>query len=85
MLKKWMINASILVSCVTLSGCFDPSQDELLSKAKGAISRAEIAAALGPADDVTSSGAMDVWRYSASDGDVCFSAVGKIALRIKCP
>ena len=80
-----MICSTLLVSSVTLSGCFDPSQDEILSKIQGAKSRTDIATALGKPNEVSSSGAMETWRYSASDGDVCFSAVGEIALRIMCP
>ena len=67
-----------------LSGCFDPSQEEILSKVKGLTEPDAILAAIGEADSISGRGAMKVWRYSASEADICFSVVGKIALRVMC-
>ncbi len=85
MLKKSLGCAAVILVSLMLSGCFDPSQEELLSKVGAAKTPDDIIAAIGKPDAITSSGAMEVWRYSASGGDVCFSSVGSIALRLICP
>jgi hypothetical protein len=85
MVHKWVSYAAVLSACLFLTGCFEPSQEELLSKVGTAKTPADIIAAIGKPGDITSSGAMEIWRYSASGGDVCFSTVGSIALRLVCP
>jgi len=84
MLRKIMSFSFLLVLSIGLNGCFDPSQEEILSKVKGLNEPEAILAAIGEADSITGSGAMKVWRYSASEADICFSVVGNIALRVMC-
>ncbi|WP_025899679.1 hypothetical protein [Sneathiella glossodoripedis] len=74
-----------LFFCLLLGGCFDPAQNELLEKVRGANTPSEIETAIGKPDEIHERGALKIWRYYASGGDICFSAVGSIALRMVCP
>ncbi|WP_169570197.1 hypothetical protein [Sneathiella limimaris] len=73
-----------VASSLVLGGCFDPSQKEILEKVQGLKSAEKIATALGPADETSETGAMTLWRYSAQEGDICFSVVRDMALRMAC-
>ncbi|OUR78598.1 hypothetical protein A9Q83_06890 [Alphaproteobacteria bacterium 46_93_T64] len=84
MLKFWTKFGIVMGSCLVLSGCFDPTQEEILSKVEGVNSPEELIAAIGPANRVIDNGALKHWRYSASGGDVCFSVVGNLAMRMAC-
>ena len=59
-----------------LAACFAPSKADLLKKAKGAGTRAELEAALGEPSDVSKLGPIEKWSYKASDGTVVFVLAG---------
>lgn len=85
MKKHLPLKSLIAVSVALLLGaCFGPSQQELLDKVSGMTKPSEIASAIGNADEVRDVGAMQIWKYSASGGDICFSVVGDLALRMSC-
>ncbi len=84
MLRKLGSVSFLMLVSIGLNGCFDPSQEEILTKVKGLNEPDAILAAIGEADSITGHGAMKVWRYSASEADICFSVVGNIALRVMC-
>ena len=65
-------------------GCNEFSRDELMAKVGGKTAPADIVAAIGKADTVVRDGAIEHWRYSASGGDLCFSVVGSLAMRMGC-
>ncbi len=65
-----------LFSLLLLAACFAPSKADLLKKAKGVSSRAELEAALGEPSDVSKFGPIEKWTYKASDGSVVFVLAG---------
>jgi hypothetical protein len=79
----YVVFSGLLLGLV-LTGCLERSQKELLSKVKGLSSPDAIVAAIGEADDVQQQGVFRHWRYSTSDGDLCFSVAGNLALRMMC-
>ena len=65
-----------LSGLVLLSACFAPSKSDLIKKAEGAKSRAELEAALGEPSEVSKIGPIEKWTYVASDGTVVFVLAG---------
>lgn len=65
-----------LLSLLLLAACFAPSKADLLKKAKGVSSRADLEAALGEPSDVSKLGPIEKWTYKASDGSVVFVLAG---------
>ena len=59
-----------------LAACFAPSKADLIKKAEGAHSRAELEAALGEPSEVSKLGPIEKWTYVASDGTVVFVLAG---------
>lgn len=59
-----------------LAACFAPSKANLIKKAEGVTSRAELEAALGEPSDVAKLGPLEKWTYQASDGKVIFLLAG---------
>lgn len=65
-----------LLTLLLLAACFAPSKADLLKKAKGVSTRAELEAALGEPSDVSKLGPIEKWSYKASDGTVVFVLAG---------
>ncbi len=59
-----------------LAACFAPSKADLIKKAEGASSKAELEAALGEPSEVSKLGPIEKWTYKASDGAVVFVLAG---------
>ncbi|MBO6825942.1 MAG: hypothetical protein JJ879_07055 [Sneathiella sp.] len=84
MVKKVLLFLPLIVSSILLTGCNEPSQTELLSKVKGADTPAAVEAAIGKPSEIKDEGALKLWRYEASEGPICFSIVGQVAMRMSC-
>ncbi|HEY9539169.1 MAG TPA: hypothetical protein VIS03_16360 [Kiloniellaceae bacterium] len=65
-----------LAGLLLLTACFAPSKADLIKKAQGASSRAELEAALGEPSEVSKLGPIEKWTYVASDGSVVFLLAG---------
>ncbi|MEO3430187.1 hypothetical protein AAFN88_15100 [Pelagibius sp. CAU 1746] len=65
-----------LCALLLLAACFAPSKADLLKKAKGVSTRAELEEALGEPSDVSKLGPIEKWSYKASDGTVVFVLAG---------
>lgn len=65
-----------LLGLLLLAACFAPSKADLIKKAEGAKSRAELEAALGEPSEVSKLGPIEKWTYVASDGSVVFVLAG---------
>ncbi|GEM_PF-6007651 len=84
-MKNRYFSLSIMVGIALLaSGCNEFSKEELMAKVASKTTPEDIVAAIGKADTVVREGAMEHWRYSASGGDLCFSVVGSMAMRMGC-
>jgi hypothetical protein len=59
----------------SLAGC-SRSKEDLVRKAEGAKTRAELESRLGRPDDIAKLGPMERWTYRASNGEVVFVIVG---------
>ncbi|MBE7638124.1 hypothetical protein GUA87_14800 [Sneathiella sp. P13V-1] len=82
---KMSLKLSVLASILFIAAaCEDISKAELLAKVEGKSTPAEIEAALGKPADITNDGALKLWKYNTSDGPVCFSMVGNLAMRMIC-
>ncbi len=72
-----LFKSSLAVLCLLLlAACFAPSKADLLKKAKGVDSRAELEEALGEPSEVSKVGPIERWIYQASDGKVIFILAG---------
>ncbi len=67
--------AALLV-VLALAACFAPSKADLIKKAQGAGTRAELEAALGEPSEVSKLGPIEKWTYQASDGKVVYVLAG---------
>lgn len=67
---------SPLLGLLLLAACFAPSKADIIKKAEGAKSRAQLEAALGEPSDVAKLGPIEKWTYVASDGSVVFLLAG---------
>src|SRR3546814_1415507 len=70
-----------LAGLLLLTACFAPSKADLIKKAQGASSRAELEAALGEPSEVLKLGPIGKWTYVASDGLVVFLLAGDTVTR----
>ena len=69
---------------LALGACEEPTQAEILAKATGVTDREALLDAIGKPDSISRTGAMEIWRYDASDGVVCYAAGGRLLLRVVC-
>ncbi len=61
---------------VLLAACGEPSKQDILEKAEGIDSKAELKDALGDPDDINKVGPIEQWTYDAADGKVVFVITG---------
>lgn len=61
---------------LALAACFHSSKADILKKAEGADTKAELEAALGTPSEVSKVGPIEKWTYKASDGSVIFLITG---------
>ncbi len=64
------------VFLLLLAGCFAPSKADLIKKAEGASTRADLESALGEPSEVSKLGPIEKWTYKAADGAVVFILAG---------
>jgi hypothetical protein len=76
LIMRFIRTTVALFSLLLLAACFAPSKADLLKKAKGVSSRAELEEALGEPSDVSKLGPIEKWTYKASDGSVVFVLAG---------
>lgn len=84
MYKTKLKITAVATILLVVAACDEISKSELLAKAEGKSTPAEIEAALGKPADIKNDGALKLWRYNTSDGPVCFSMVGNLAMRMIC-
>ncbi len=66
-----------LFLALALAGCLDSKQD-ILKKAEGVSSRAQLETVLGKPDDIAKIGPVERWTYKATNGTVTFILAGDI-------
>lgn len=74
-MPKCLRLAMAVFAMLALSGCSDNKQD-ILKKAQGAGTRAQLEAALGKPSDIAKVGPVEKWTYNASNGTVTFILAG---------
>jgi hypothetical protein len=62
---------------LALAGCGPSTKEEILAKARGITTRAELEKALGKPADITKLGPVEKWTYKASNGEVVYVIVGE--------
>ena len=67
---------AIGVILFALAGCGPSSKEDLIAKARGITTRAELEKALGKPDDIVKLGPMEKWTYKASNGQLVYVIVG---------
>ena len=60
----------------TLAACGPSSKEDMVAKAKGVKTRAQLESALGKPDDVSKLGPVEKWTYKAKNGKVTFVLMG---------
>ena len=73
---KLFRNSTALAGLLLLAACFAPSKADLIKKAEGATSRAELESRLGEPSEVSKLGSIERWTYVASDGALTFVLAG---------
>jgi len=73
---RLFLSFSAVLMMLALAGCFAPSKADLIKKAEGASTKAELESALGEPSDVSKLGPIEKWTYKASDGAVVFVLAG---------
>lgn len=68
--------AAVLALPLLLGGCMEPDKAELLDKAEGVRTKADLRDRLGQPDDVSKLGPVETWTYNAADGTVSFLIAG---------
>ena len=63
---------------LALAGCGPSTKEDLVAKARGVTTRAELEKALGKPSDISKLGPMETWTYKASNGQVVFVIVGDV-------
>jgi hypothetical protein len=75
-MKNW-IAAPLIAASLVLSACGEPTKKDILDKAEGIETKAELEKALGEPDDIGKVGPIERWTYEASDGTVTFVITGE--------
>ncbi|TAK98488.1 MAG: hypothetical protein EPO08_18905 [Rhodospirillaceae bacterium] len=68
--------AATLLIVGLLTGCGDPTKEEILKKSEGADTKTLLEKALGRPDDIKKLGPLESWTYRAADGSVTFVIAG---------
>ena len=66
---------AVVLIALALVGC-SRTKEDLVRKAEGVKTRAELESKLGRADDISKLGPIEQWTYKASNGQVVFVIVG---------
>ena len=66
---------ALVLVMFALVGC-SRTKEDLVRKAEGVKTRAELESKLGRADDISKLGPIEQWTYKASNGQVVFVIVG---------
>ena len=61
---------------LALAGCGPSTKEDMIAKARGVTTRAELEKALGKPSDISKLGPMETWTYKASNGQVVYLIVG---------
>jgi hypothetical protein len=76
-MRRRMVVLGGLVLMAALAGCESPpTKAEILKKAEGAKTRAELEKALGQPNNLDKLGPIERWTYNAKDGTVVFTIIG---------
>lgn len=75
-MRRFLNLFAALALASLLAGCFGESKADILKKAEGADTTAQLEAALGAPDEVDKLGPLEQWTYEATDGKVVFAIVG---------
>ncbi len=75
MIRFMKILAPLAVA-LFLTGCGDPSKQDILDKTKDISAKSALESALGKPDDINKFGPLEKWTYNASDGSVVFLITG---------
>ena len=74
-LLVWVLAAGLVVGC-------SRSKEDIVQKARGVGTRAELEQALGKPTDISKLGPVEHWTYKASNGTVVFLILGdKVTLQ----
>ena len=77
---KKLTTALALGLMLTLAACGKPSKSEIIEKAEGAETPAQLKELLGEPDNVSKFGPVATWTYEAKNGTVKFSITGDSVL-----
>jgi hypothetical protein len=78
-MRRWLfVAASVLV----LAACGEPTKEDILKKAEGVATKAELEQRLGRPSDIAKVGPIETWTYKAKNGEVVFLITGeRVALQ----
>ncbi|MDX2143264.1 MAG: hypothetical protein SFV19_07910 [Rhodospirillaceae bacterium] len=65
-----------LACTLMLSGCGDPTKEEILKKVDGIDTKQELEKVLGAPNDIAKLGPVETWTYNAVNGTVSFLIAG---------
>jgi hypothetical protein len=80
MMTNWR-GALGAILLLALAACGEPTQHEIIEKARGVDTRQQLEKKLGKPSDVSKLGPIEKWTYKAKDGTVVFIITGdRVAL-----
>lgn len=81
-MKRVMIRTTLCGLLVLLTACGGGTKEDIIQKARGVSTRAELEKVLGTPTDIAKVGPVERWKYKASNGEVVFVIVGdKVTLQ----
>jgi hypothetical protein len=75
MTRGW-ITVIALASALGLSGCGDPTKEDILKRVDGVGTKQELEKVLGAPSDISKLGPVETWTYNAINGTVSFLIAG---------
>ena len=75
-MRRVLAGAALGLLVLTLLGGCGRSKEDIVQKARGVSTRAELEKALGRPTDIAKLGPLERWTYKADNGEVVFVIVG---------
>ncbi|MEH6526296.1 MAG: hypothetical protein V7723_09500 [Sneathiella sp.] len=73
------------VFCVLFtSACDQRTEEDIITGAAGLTTPSAVQAAIGSADNVSSLGNTEIWKYGTSSRDICFIVAGDTIMQFSC-
>jgi hypothetical protein len=81
-MKRRIVTTLGAALLLALAACGEPTKDEIIAKARGVETRADLEKKVGRPTDIQKLGPIEMWTYRTKTGDVVFVITGeRVALQ----